>query len=123
MNFEEYAQLDGIELADRIRCGEVTAAHVLRACLDGLEHVNPKLNAVVSRFTDRIERAVEQTSPRADGPLAGVPMLLKDTLLLRDTVVTYGSVICRDFVSPRTHPVAERLESAGLPLIGRTNMC
>jgi len=38
-------------------------------------------------------------------------------------VVTFGSSICRDFVAPRTHPVAERLDAAGLPLVGRTNMC
>lgn len=123
MKFEEYTELDGLELANRIRRGDVTADAVLRACLDGLEHVNPRLNAVVSRFGDRIENALESTSPQVDSPLAGVPMLLKDALLLRGTVVTYGSVICRDFVSPRSHPVAERLSSAGLPLIGRTNMC
>lgn len=123
MRFEEYAHLDGVELARRVRDGEVPAKDVLRACLDGLEHINPKVNAVVSRLGDRIDEALDRSAPRGHSALAGVPMLLKDALLLRGTVVTYGSVICRDFVSPRTHPVAERLESAGLPLIGRTNMC
>lgn len=123
MRFDEYAALDGVGLAELIRRRELSASEVLRACLHGLDEINPKVNAVVARFSDRIDAALERDAPSADSALAGVPMLLKDTMPLAGTILTFGSTVCRDFVSPHTHPVADRLMQGGLPLIGRTNMC
>lgn len=123
MLFEEYVREDGVGLADRMRRKEVAPGEVMQATLAAIERINPGINAVIARIDERIERALGAESTSVDSPLAGVPMLLKDALQLAGTVVTYGSSICRSFVSPRTHPAAARLEKAGLPLVGRTNMC
>jgi amidase len=122
VRFDEYAQLDGIELARRIKAGEVSVGEITQAALDGIEATNPRLNAVTTRLDEHAEAALRTERPHGNGALAGVPTLLKETLPLEGTVITWSSSICREFVSPRTHEVADRMSAAGMPFLGRTNM-
>jgi amidase len=98
----------------------------MRAHLEQIERVNPKVNAIVTllpehamehaRGADRRLRAGEPL-----GPLHGLPVAHKDLLVTKGIRTTFGSPIYRDFVPDVDAIVAERLRDAGAILIGKTN--
>jgi amidase len=121
--FAEYEQYDGLGLAELVRQGQVTPDELLDAAIERVEARNGAVNAVVSKLYDRARQSIAAGLP--DGPLRGVPFLLKDLggWLAGDTV-TRGSRFFMD-----TPPVAAdsehvgRLKAAGLVIFGRTNSC
>ena len=76
MNLSKYSTYDGLGLAGLIRSGEVTARELACLALDGIEKVNPRLNAVVEIFQDRVDDLADGDLP--EGPFKGVPLVLKD---------------------------------------------
>ena len=74
MKPSEYLRYDATALADLIRRGEVTSREVTEAAIDRASAVNPRLNAVCH---PQFAEAMDQDFP-AEGPFAGVPLLLKD---------------------------------------------
>ena len=75
MKFEEYRQFDAIGLADLVARGEVTAAELLELAIARADAVNPQLNGLIIPLYDM---ARKQATGPLSGPLAGVPMLVKD---------------------------------------------
>jgi Asp-tRNAAsn/Glu-tRNAGln amidotransferase A subunit and related amidases len=73
--FEEYARTDAVELAARVRAGELRAEDLLEAAIARAEALNPRLNAIVWKLYDHARR---QARAPLSGPLAGVPFLVKD---------------------------------------------
>ena len=51
--WDEYARLDGLQMAELVRTGEVTASELLDCALHRAEAVNPKINAIVETFDER----------------------------------------------------------------------
>ncbi|MEX0698222.1 MAG: amidase family protein, partial [Acidimicrobiia bacterium] len=120
MTFPEYEDFDGLGLADLIRRGEVTAADVLEAAIERIEHHNPAVNAVVWRMYDRARARINRKL--VDGPFAGVPYLLKDLgLAYRGAPMTNGSRSMRDYVPNYNGTLVDRYEAAGLVIVGKTN--
>ena len=76
MSFAEYAEYDGLGLADLVRKGEVTPAELVEAAIERIERHNGVLNAVVYKAYDEARAAAGATLP--DGPFRGVPFLIKD---------------------------------------------
>ena len=76
MDAHDYLEHDALGLAALIAGGEVSAAEVLDAALAQIDARNPEINAVVSRCDDEAQAAVGAGLP--DGPLRGVPYLIKD---------------------------------------------
>jgi amidase len=79
MQFEAYAEHDGLGLGELVRRGEVSALELLDAAIARAEAVNPRINALAYRAYDQA-RAAASTFKPADQPFAGVPLLLKDIL-------------------------------------------
>ena len=69
MNLREYSQYDATGLAELVKSGEVTAKELAQTALEGVEKVNPKLNAIVELFRDRVDDLDENSLP--DGPFTG----------------------------------------------------
>jgi amidase len=118
--FKEYRQFDAVGLAALIRGGEVSAAEVLEAAIERVETVNPQLNAVVHTQFERARRQAAEGLP--DGPLSGVPFMLKD-LGAYDAgePSTSGSRLFADFVPNHDATYVERCKAAGLNIMARTN--
>ena len=76
MGFGEYANFDGLGLAELIRRREVSAAEVLEAAIERVERHDPRLNAVVYRAYDEARR--QAAAPLREAAFAGVPFLVKD---------------------------------------------
>ena len=114
-------------LADAIAQGEVTSEQVTAAHLDRIEQVDPRVHAFLyvdrerslarAREVDRLIKSNELT-----GPLAGVPIALKDLLATKDVPTTCGSKVLEGWKPPYNATIVERLESAGVVSLGKTNM-
>ena len=114
------------EIRDDVAAGRTSAVDVCRAFLDRLQAVNPALNAFNLIDADgalaraqRVDRA--RTAGEAPGPLAGVPIALKDNLCTRGMRTTASSRIIKNFVPPYDATVVRRLEAAGAVIVGKTN--
>lgn len=126
MTPQEYADFDGLGLAELIRTGEVSLREVLDAAVGLIETLNPFLNGVVRLLPDRIEAAKSEGSPAAegfsDGLFSGVPFLLKDNVALRGARVTHGSALLAENIADKTHEVVRRMERTGVAIIGQSNL-
>jgi amidase len=119
MRLPEYDDLDALALAELVRKKELSPAEVLEAAIERIEARNPRLNAVVHALHDR---ARARTWSLPQGPLRGVPMLLKDLKLqLAGTPTTNSSRLTMGAVATRSSVLAERYEAAGLQIVGKTN--
>lgn len=117
MKPSEYLRYDATALADLIRRGEVTSREVTEAAIDRASAVNPRLNAVCH---PQFAEAMDQDFP-AEGPFAGVPLLLKD--LAQEQAghpCTYGSRALLKNVATRDSQFVRRAREAGLVFLGRT---
>ncbi len=115
-----------VTLAKQIRAGELSSREVVEACLERIEEVNPKINAVVQLAAGRAREEADQldrdaASGRFHGPLHGVPITLKDSLDTAGIVTTGGTLGRKDHVPQQDAPVVARLRNAGAVLLGKTN--
>jgi Asp-tRNA(Asn)/Glu-tRNA(Gln) amidotransferase A subunit family amidase len=118
--FAEYQSHDALGLAELIHRGEVSAAEVLDAAIARADAVNPAINAVVKRNDEAARRRA--AAGGLDGPLAGVPFLLKDLGAMQKGLgMGNGSRLWDGYVGPIDFTYTERAEAAGLVIFGRTN--
>jgi len=116
----QLASLDATAQAELIRRRDVTARELVDAAIARIEHVNPQLNAVITALYDGARAAA--AAPRADGPFAGVPFLLKDLIAsYAGARLTSGSGVLRDFVPTYDSELVRRYKRAGLIVVGKTN--
>lgn len=119
LSYTDYSAQDAVGLAALIRKGEVSAAEVLEAAIARAEAVNPGINAIVLKHYDLARRALAERVPQ--GPLAGVPWLLKDLgIYLKGTITTNGSAFFRDAVASFDSTLVERYRRGGLVIFGKT---
>lgn len=107
--------------------GEVTAEEIVRSFLKRIEEVNGGIHAFVEVYSDEaIEEAKRIDERRKNGedtgPLAGVPVAVKDCILVQGHKATAGSKILGAYTAAYDATVVSRLRAAGGIIIGRTNM-
>ncbi|PAY23079.1 Asp-tRNA(Asn)/Glu-tRNA(Gln) amidotransferase GatCAB subunit A [Dietzia natronolimnaea] len=115
------------ELARRIAAGEVSSEEVTRAHLDRISEVDGEINAFLHVGADEALEAARAVDARRAageelGPLAGVPVALKDVFTTTDAPTTCGSRMLEGYRSPYDATVTARLREAGIPILGKTNM-
>ena len=115
------------EIARRVAAREISAEAVTRAHLDRIAARDASLDAFLTVTADRAlaqARRVDATiaGGGAAGPLAGVPVAVKDLLDIEGTVTTCGSRMLEGYRPPFTATAVQRLEAAGAVVIGKTNM-
>jgi amidase len=94
----DLASLDALAQAELVRRGKVSARELVDAAIARIDRANPHVNAVILPMYERAR--AEAALPRREGPLAGVPFLLKDFLAEYAGVrFTEGSAYLHDFVS------------------------
>src|SRR5512138_257062 len=108
-------------LSALVRTRAVTAAEMLEAALERADARNPRINAIVARYDDEARRRAREPLP--DGPLSGVPFLLKDLLAgWKGHPLTSSSRLFAGNVAREDSEVVRRLWAAGLVLFGQTNL-
>jgi Asp-tRNA(Asn)/Glu-tRNA(Gln) amidotransferase A subunit family amidase len=120
MDQDDYLALDATAMAASVRDGAVTASELLEAAIVRADTVDPQIHAITRRLDDD---ARDRAMCALDGPLAGVPFLLKDLFQSQAGVVeTGGSRALADAVAPETDTVVARWLDAGAVVFGRTNV-
>ncbi len=119
--------LTAVELGKKIGVGEVTVREAAEAALAQIEKVEERVHSFVTVNRERaLERAdkVQRLLDRGEltGPLAGVPMAVKDNLCTEGMPTTCSSRILENFVPSYTAEAVKRLEAAGAVMLGKTNM-
>jgi len=115
-----------VELVDLIRTRQVSAIEIAESTLARMDAVEPRIHAYITQTPDRaVEQAaaIDKRIARGEslGPLAGVPLALKDVLCTRGIRTTCGSRILPEFIPPYTATAVERLTDSGAFTVGKTN--
>ena len=122
----ELTKLSAVELARRIRTGEITPLDVLDAHLAKIAELNPQLNAIVTLDIEGARAqaiAAGEAVTRGDklGPLHGLPVVIKDVTLTKGMRTTYASPLYKDFIPDVDAAPVARLRKAGAIILGKTN--
>ena len=120
-------KLTAVELGKKIKAKEVTAVEATQAVLDQIEKMDDSINSYVTVDKEgALKRAKEvQTlieEGKLTGPLAGVPVAIKDNMCTKDMLTTCSSKILENFYPTYTAEAVLNLEKAGAVIIGKTNM-
>ncbi len=115
------------ELQQDLASGRVTSVQLVSAYTARIAALNPRLHAVIAVNPQALDDARAADAARARGaklgPLAGVPILIKDNIESNDPMATTaGSLALKDNVTRRDAPVAARLKAAGAIILGKTNL-
>ncbi|MCX6714725.1 MAG: Asp-tRNA(Asn)/Glu-tRNA(Gln) amidotransferase subunit GatA [Candidatus Uhrbacteria bacterium] len=113
-------------LSEELKNGTLTSEELVRACLKKIEDENESLNAFIWVSPTAIDEAkaidVRREAGEDLGVLAGIPIAVKDNILVQGWEITAGSQILENHVAAYSATVIKRLKNAGAILIGRTNM-
>ena len=114
------------ELSERLAAGDVSSVEVTQAHLDRIAAVDGDIHAFLHLNAAALETAAAVDAQRAAGeplgPLAGVPVAIKDVLCTLDMPSTAGSQILEGWIPPYDATVVARMRAAGLVPLGKTNM-
>ena len=119
--------LTALELGKKIQAGEVTAMEAARAALKQIRAWEASIHAYVTVDEEgALKRAAAVQAKIEDGaltgPLAGVPMAVKDNMCTKGLRTTCSSNILRNFIPTYTAQAVSNLEQAGAVILGKTNM-
>ncbi len=117
-----------VELGAKIKAHEVTVEEAAKAALEQIQAKESELNAYVTVLDE--EKVMEQARKiqaqiddgTLTGPLAGVPVAIKDNMCTTGVLTTCSSKILSDFKPTFTAEAVENLEKAGVVILGKTNM-
>lgn len=123
----DLTRLTAVELGKRIRSGEVSVAEATEAYLDRIEKLDGDYNCFVTVDRASALAQAEEIQKRIDageltGPLAGVPVAIKDNMCIEGMLTTCSSKILSNFVPTYTAEAVLKLKAAGAVVIGKTNM-
>jgi aspartyl-tRNA(Asn)/glutamyl-tRNA(Gln) amidotransferase subunit A len=114
------------ELRAEISAGTTKAVDLAASYYDRIEQINPRLNVYLSLTKERALRQAERVDALAAKgdplpPLAGVPIAIKDVLVMQGAPATAGSKILEGYRPPYDATVVARLDAAGAMLLGKVN--
>ena len=119
--------LTAVQLGRKIKEREVGVEEGVKACLDQIEKLEPALHAFVTidkegalRQAAMVQKQIDQGDLK--GPLAGVPVAVKDNLCTEGLLTTCSSKILYNFVPTYSAEAVVRLKEAGAVILGKTNM-
>ncbi|ATE63605.1 amidase family protein [Rhizorhabdus dicambivorans] len=110
---------DMTSMREAIEAGRTSPAALVERAIERAEAVNPQLNFIAWPCFDRAR--TQAATPRS-GPLAGIPTLIKDSILEKGIPSSFGAVALRDFVPDDDGPYARAINGAGLISIARSAM-
>ena len=121
-------KMTAVELGSRIKSKEISAVEAARAALDQIKSVEDKVNSYVTVLDEDVvlERAArvqqEIEAGKLTGPLAGVPVAIKDNMCTEGILTTCSSKILSNFKPGFSSEAVLNLEKAGAVILGKTNM-
>ena len=125
MDLDTVARGSAVEIAAAVRMGAMSATEVVRACLARIERLEPRFNTFVTVTADEALAAAARVDAIVaaggdPGPLAGVPVSVKDLIAMKGVRQTFGSLLLADNVAQHDAPAVERLRAAGACIVGKS---
>ena len=121
-NFQEYEKYDGLDLANLIRNGEISASELLETAIQRVETRNPQINAVIMKLYDLGKQTIDAGLPK--GIFTGVPYLIKDLAAsIKGVATTRASRFFANSIPITDSEHIKRLKQSGLVIFGKTNTC
>ncbi len=120
--------LTAVELGKKIQAGEVKVVDAVNAVFDQIEAVEKDINSYVTVYDkEKVLAKAEEIQQLIDkgeltGPLAGVPVAIKDNMCTKGNLTTCSSKILGNFYPTYSAEAVINLEKAGAVIIGKTNM-
>ena len=119
--------LSAVELSASIKEGKITVKEAVEAVLSRIEEREDSLNCYVTLDKEGALKSAEQIQKKIDageltGPLAGVPVAIKDNLCTEGMLTTCSSKILGNFVPTYSSEAVLNLQKAGAVILGKTNM-
>ncbi len=119
--------LTAVELGKKIKAKEITVVDAVKASLEQIKKLEPVVHAYVTVDEEGALKRAEEVQRRIDdgtltGPLAGVPVAIKDNMCTKDLLTTCSSKILYNFVPTFSAETVINLENAGAVILGKTNM-
>jgi len=116
-----------VEIRDAIKNGEITALEVTDYYLAEIENRDDAIGAFLEIYADKAREAAKKIDEmKVNGEelprLAGVPIGMKDNIVMNGHIASAGSLMLKNWTSPYSATVVKRLEEAGAIIIGRLNM-
>ena len=119
-------RMSASDIANAVRSQKLSAVEVTQTHLARIDHVNPKLNAVVQEFPEEAlaaARGVDAMIARGEDPgvLCGVPVTIKVNVDQKGHATTNGLKLQKDLIAEHDSPVVSNMRKAGAVIVGRTN--
>lgn len=123
----EILENTALSLGKKIRLKEIGVREAVKASLDQIDRQEPKIHAFLDVDEKKVYARVKEVEEgikagRYRGPLAGVPIAVKDNICTKGQKTTCASKILGNFVPPYNASAVEKLNEAGMIVIGKTNM-
>jgi amidase len=124
----EFSKYDAVGLGQMVLKKKVSPLELVKAAIEGIEKINPQLNAVIYKLYEQARKEAQQLSRKIDKgeatgtPFPGVPFLLKDLIAeYRGAPIHEGSRAVKGYVSKVDSEIVKRQKAAGLVILGKTN--
>ena len=119
--------LTAVELAGQIKSGKTTAVEAMEAVIANIDSKEEELNCYVTFDREAALSAAKEAQKKLEageltGPLAGVPIAIKDNMCTEGVLTTCSSKILGNFIPQFSSEAVKRIEEAGAVVIGKTNM-
>jgi amidase len=124
---EVWWKLGAVDVVDALKSGRVSPLELVRTARDRILQVDPALNAVPIRCFEMAEERARELmksgfpSKPERGYLYGLPVLIKDTLAVKDIRFTMGSLLYEHNIADSDEPVVDILQRKGAIVLGKTN--
>ncbi|MHC4647904.1 MAG: amidase, partial [Planctomycetota bacterium] len=120
-------QLSARELRDKIAAGRVKSVAATEAVFEAIEKLEPVVDAYISTFKEQALAKAREVDERiaagqSVGDLAGVPVAIKDVMCTDFGATTCASKILENFHAPYNATAVEKLLTADVVIVGKTNM-
>ena len=110
------------ELSSKLRAKEISSTELVSACLEEIRKNDPKINAFLEIFEqDALNQAKEIDNKKNLKPLEGIPIAVKDNILVKGKRNTCGSKILENYIASYDATAIKNLKKAGMIIIGKTN--
>ena len=121
------SELTALQLGAKIQGGEITVKEAVQAALERAKAAEPVINSYVTLDEEGAYAQAEEIQKKIDageltGPLAGVPVAVKDNMCIKGQLTTCSSKILSNFKPTYTAEAVENLRKAGMVILGKTNM-